>query len=171
MSSSATFPLPPPGPGAAPSSAASAPEATDVFLFHTADGGNIESIGGVITLADGLETAVYLSLFGGNERDSGEARDNRKQWWGNLSEPVPARTYRSATQHLLLSLTPTTGNLRALEDAIKRDTLWMTDEIVERVEAEASMPGRTTVVCAVKFTMKDGTDRMFRFQVPWRVKA
>ena len=43
----------------------------DVLLFQTIDDGNVEVINGIITMSGGLDTAAYLSLFGGNEEDDG----------------------------------------------------------------------------------------------------
>lgn len=172
MSTSATFPLP------ASSSASTGPTRpssslpfSDVRLFHTADGGEIEVTDGLIVLSDGLETAVYLSLFGGNEQDSGQTRDNRKQWWGNFSEPIAARNYRSETQHLLMALPATTANLRALEEAAKRDVAWMAEALVARAEANASIPRHQTVELTISLVMKDAAAHNFSFQSPWGLRA
>ena len=82
----------------------------DVSLRQTDDGGEITVVNGVVEMSGGLETAVYLSLFGGNEDDDGRA-DNPQTWWGNLAENEPERQYRSETQHLLQALPATTGTL------------------------------------------------------------
>ena len=96
---------------------------TDVRLFHQADGGNIEFAGPDLTTTDikldtGLETAVYLSWFGGNERGS---------WWGNLDEPL-ARQMISETASLLLSLPATSNNLLLIEASMLRDLQWALDD-------------------------------------------
>ena len=49
----------------------------DVLLFQTVDDGEINIENGVVEMSGGLETAAYLSLYGGNEDDDGrEARQN-----------------------------------------------------------------------------------------------
>ena len=43
----------------------------DVKLIQTNDDGDINIINGVTEMSGGLETTVYLALFGGNEDDNG----------------------------------------------------------------------------------------------------
>ena len=118
---------------------------TDVLLRQTADGGEIDFANGQPALTDGIETAVILSLFGGNEEDSGLEADDAKQWWGNLTEQEPARRFRSETQFLLRSLTATTANLRRVDYAAARDLAWMADSVAVSVEVTASMPAKNQI--------------------------
>ena len=99
----------------------------DVKLFQTDNEGDITVRDGVVEMGGGLETAAYLSLFGGNEDDDGLA-DNPKTWWGNLDEIDPAKQYRSETQNLLRGIPATSGNLRRIEDAASRDLAWFISE-------------------------------------------
>ena len=112
-----------------------------VRLFHTVNGGEIEYAQADLTsvlyddikLDTGLETAVYLSWFGGNERDPGLRHDDANpdhshavQWWGNIGEP-PERQMTSETGHFIRSLPATSNNLLRIEDAATRDLQWMLD--------------------------------------------
>jgi phage gp46-like protein len=97
---------------------------TDVLLHQTPDNGEIDINGGAVAMTDGLETALYLSLFGGNVDDAG-GQDLANTWWGNRSEQDPAQRYRSETQHLLGTLPATSGNLRRIQDAAQRDLQWL----------------------------------------------
>jgi phage gp46-like protein len=122
---------------------------TDVLLRQTNDGGNITIQGGLLLLAEGLETAAYLSMFGGNEDDPAEA-DTALQWWGNLLEDEPERAYRSETQYLVRSLPAIPFNLRRIEQAAGRDLKWMVDTGVARsVTAEATIPAVNRVSLAL----------------------
>ena len=56
--------------------------AGDVLLSGTDGMGNIVIEDGLIKDCRNFSTAVYLSLFGGNARDSA-GREN-ETWWGNL---------------------------------------------------------------------------------------
>lgn len=119
---------------------------TDVLLRETNDGGDITAEHGLLLMSEGLETAVFLSLFGGNEDDPGDGA-TELQWWGNLGETEPARTYRSETQHLIKSLPATSGNLRRIEQAVGRDLQWMLDAgIATRIAAEATIPSLNRVL-------------------------
>lgn len=138
----------------------------DVRLFQTADGGNIRYDGGRVELHDGLETASFLSMFGGNRRDSGAEGDDHLEWWGNKGETEQARRYRSETQYLLLSLPLVPGNLRRIEGAAERDHEWMVSEgLVEAVRVSATMPGVNRVHFTVFLTV-DNTERRFDFDAP-----
>lgn len=128
---------------------------SDVRLFNTADGGEIEYINGVATMSDGLEAAAYLSLFGGNEDDSGQRADDRKQWWGNLSETDPARRYRSATQNALQAMPATTGNLLRVQDAALSDLDWMKDALAAQVAVLVTMPALNTIKIDVSILVNE----------------
>jgi phage gp46-like protein len=98
---------------------------TDVQIYQTVDGGEIDYVNGqAVMTPDGIAAAGYLSLFGGNEDDSGDEVDNRRQWWANLSETDPDRIYRSETQNLVRTLPLIPANLKRIEDAAARDLAW-----------------------------------------------
>lgn len=112
---------------------------TDVLLQQSDDGGEMTIEGGLVELTDDFRTAVYLSLFGGNEDDNG--LDSSTQWWGNLGETDLNKRYRSRTENLLQSLEPSSGNLLLLEDAARTDLQWLLDTgAAKEVEAVASIP-------------------------------
>lgn len=149
----------------------------DVRLFQTDDGGDVAFSSPNATITDleldpGLETASYLSMFGGNERDSGlgtigEAGSPvRLQWWGNLGEP-PSRQMRSETGHLLLSLPAISANLLKIEDAVTRDHQWFLDEgLASEVEASASLIAKDKIRIQVRLVV-EGEELVFLFQTQW----
>jgi phage gp46-like protein len=174
VSTFATYYLPPESNGAlvARPRAGQGVAISDVRLYHAADGGEIDFVGGEPVMSDGLETAVYLSLFGGNAEDSGLPGDRSKQWWGNLSELVTARQLRSETQYLLDVLPPTTGNLRRIENAVQNDLAWLlAAKLATDVAALASMPARNSVALDVAITVATGERPRFTFPSSWGVKA
>jgi phage gp46-like protein len=97
----------------------------DVLMTMTPDGGEVTFRNGQPAETDGPETAVLLSLFGGNDDDSGSDGDKPKQWWANHEEPDQAKHYRSETQALILGLPAVPANLKRIEDAVGRDLAWM----------------------------------------------
>lgn len=133
---------------------------TDVYLHQSDDGGDLNISGGVVEMRDGLETAVYLSLFGGNEDDPG-GLDSPASWWGNLLEADPDRRLRSETQNLLISLPATTGNLKRLRAAIERDLAWLVSGAVASdvvVVLRLASPHRVSIDVAITIA-----DEVFRF--------
>lgn len=143
---------------------------TDVLLFQTSDNGEIEIEGGLVTLTPGLDTAAYLSLFGGNWKDDG-SQNNRQTWWGNLGEPDPVQRYRSETQYLLGTIPATSRNLRRIEDAAARDLQWLLDEsIASSLTVSASLIGLNRVKIEV-IIRADGDESQFNYTENWRAST
>lgn len=139
----------------------------DVRLFQTNDGGEIAIVNGQAVTADGLETAVYLSLFGGNEDDNGVDADNPAQWWGNFLETDPAYMYRSRTQNLIAGLAATDANLLRVEDAANADVAWLADiEVANDVTVEATAPGFNQLQLTVNVEIGDAVYE-FVFERDW----
>lgn len=142
----------------------------DVLLYQTNDDGEITVEGGVVAMAGGLETAAYLSLFGGNEQDSGRA-DDPLTWWGNIDEGRPERRYRSETQHLLRAIPAIPANLRRIEQAAERDLAWLVSvNAATAVSATASMPGRNRVRLVVRIEA-DGVPSIIEYFENWKADA
>lgn len=142
----------------------------DVKLFQTGDGGEIEVRRGLVEMSGGLETAAYLSLFGGNEDDDGRD-ENPHNWWGNLDEIDSARRYRSETQNVLQALALTTGNLRRVEDAALRDLSWFTSSnVASAVSVAASIPGLNRIKLTVDIEAY-GEESRFEFVENWKASA
>lgn len=139
----------------------------DVLLCQTNDGGEINVAGGLVEMSGGLETAAYLSLFGGNEDDDGR-EDSSLTWWANLDEADPARRYRSETQNLLQALPATTGNLRRIEDAASRDLAWFIDAgAASSVAVAASMLAVNMIKIVIDINAV-GEESRFEFLENWK---
>lgn len=139
----------------------------DVALFQTNDDGNITVTNGVVEMSGGLETAAYLSLFGGNEDDDGRD-DNPNDWWGNLDEGELDRQYHSETQNLLQSIPATTNNLLRIEDAANRDLSWFVDgKIASSITVSVTMPGLNRVSISIKIEA-NGVESSFNFVENWK---
>lgn len=142
----------------------------DVKLFQTDDDGDITVENGLVEMSGGLETAAYLSLFGGNEDDDGRA-DNPANWWANLDEVDPARQYHSETQNLLQALPATTGNLRRIEDAAGRDLAWFVDSsVASSVTVSAGIPGINRIKLTIDIEAV-GQESSFEFVENWKAGA
>jgi len=139
----------------------------DVLLFNTVDGGEINMVDGQPEMTGGFETAVYLSLFGGNEEDDGRP-DNSKTWWFNVEEEDLSKKYISETQNLLLGLPATSGNLLKVEEAVYRDLAWMIyDNIASKILVDASIPDVDKINISVTITA-EGKESSFNFTINWQ---
>jgi len=107
----------------------------DVFLIQTPDGFDINVDGGIVEMTTGFETAVLLSLLGGNQEDNGTLSTLKKEWWGNkLENNNPERKMTSRFQNLIYGLPSKPGNLKKLEEAGKQDLQWfITEKIADTV--------------------------------------
>ena len=138
----------------------------DVQLFNTVDGGEISITAGVVAMSGGLDTAAYLSLFGGNDEDDGSA-NNPLGFWGNLTETEPEKKYVSQTQFLLRSIPAITGNLRRIEEAAASDLQWFLDaKIASSVTVVASIPAVNRVTLTVDI-VADGERSEFEYTENW----
>jgi phage gp46-like protein len=128
----------------------------DVRLYQKdGDGGEIEFVNGQAVMDDGLETAVFLSLFGGNDDDSGLDGDKPRQWWANFEEQDATKRQRSETQFLLQSLPLIPANLRRVEDAAGADLAWMLETgLAGFVSVTATMPARNTIKLQMKIEVQ-----------------
>jgi phage gp46-like protein len=100
----------------------------DLFLEDTPDGGDIRIENDLFVNDRSFNTAVYLSLFGGNKDDNGKVR-NRKTWWGNtLIGTAENEKIVSRFQAIISGLPMTTKNIQEAENAASLDLKWITDE-------------------------------------------
>lgn len=127
----------------------------DAIFKPTAHGGELVLLNGQVKQDTGLEGAVYLSLFGGNDQDSGEIPNDRKQWWGNLTEDDAERRYRSRTQFLMNAEPLTTGSLQRIRDAVIADLAWMTSSLASSVEISLSIPRVNWLGVSIQAVIKD----------------
>lgn len=142
----------------------------DVLLYQTNDGGEITLQGGQIVFTGRFDTAVYLSLFGGNMEDDGR-QGNPYNWWGNLSELDPSNQYRSETQNLLRGIPATSGNLRRIEDAVARDLAWLkTVKAVSSISVAVVVPALNRVKITVDIEA-NGQESRFEYVENWKATA
>jgi len=142
---------------------------TDVLLYQTNDDGEVNVVNGVMEMAGGLETAVYLSLFGGNEDDDGSSGGSLG-WWGNIDETDPAKEQRSETQYLLRALTATSNNLRRVEQAAGRDLAWMVSAgAASEITVAATIPGVNKLKLSIKIVAM-GEEKTFTFLQNWKAE-
>jgi len=143
---------------------------TDVLVEQTPNGGEIEIIGGLLTMTGGFKTAFYYALFGGNKDDDGT--ENAKfNWWGNLTETDPDLHYRSKTQNIINTLIPISGNLVRLETAVKKDLdVFIQIGAVETIEASTSLVGVRRVEIKIN-VVADGDNIEIKFIENWNAMS
>lgn len=114
----------------------------DVLLTSTPDGFDVVLENGLIKDCRDFDSAVLLSLMGGNDEDLN--RRPKETWWGNLIEGTQESEWISSEFGAMVKGFPlTSGNLRKAKDACKRDLDWIeseggADDISVELAAESS---------------------------------
>ena len=102
----------------------------DPLLFQTDDGGEINFDENGVETTDGLETAAYLSVLGGNETGP--------SWWGDTIQPSHEYKYNSRFQRALVESVASPASLIKLEEAAKND---LSELPTSNVSVSASLVG------------------------------
>jgi len=132
----------------------------DVQLRQTEDGGDITVQGGIVTFSGGLDTAAYLSLFGGSE-----------QYWGNALEQSASRRLISETQATLEALPLRAASIPRVAEAARRDLQWLLDEnIASSVEVNVRVPGLNEVCISIAIEAQ-GRESEFEFTENWKIET
>lgn len=128
----------------------------------------IEIVNGTMIMTGDFDTAVKLSLWGGNEQDDGSA-ESAEGWWGNLLENEEQFKMVSRTQHLLRSLPLTSASLRQIEEAVAADLGWfLTSGIassIENIRATLPAPNHVRITGDIKAV---GAQSAFSFVENWQ---
>ena len=123
---------------------------------------------------DGLQTAVYISLFSDrlampDDLPAGEA--DRRGWWGDMFPDAPDDQFGS---HLwLLQREKQTQETRLRAEGYARRALdWMLeDRIADRVDVAASYPERGVLLIEVAIRRPTGNRLEFRYHYNWTEQA
>jgi phage gp46-like protein len=104
----------------------------DLLLYETVDGGELAIESGLFVSDRQFSSAVYLSLFGGNQDDPGKV-ENNKTWWGNYLDGVTENEKMvSRFQAVISGLPMTVKNIREAETAAELDLQWFKKEKIAR---------------------------------------
>lgn len=140
----------------------------DVYIYDTVDGSEFVIKNGLVMPDEGLKTAVYLSLFGGNEDDT-EGGKNSKTWWGNRL--IGVRDDEKLVNHFLLfirSVPITSKNIVLAEEEAMRDLQWMKDNgISDSIGVKIYMVEKNRI--ELKITIEKNGDSLESevFNVQW----
>jgi phage gp46-like protein len=117
----------------------------DLLLYSTDDGGEIDlDENNIFSNDTGFETAIYLSLFCGNEQDNGSESTKNLEYWGNkLETNEPNNKLTSRLQNIIKGYPATPGNINKVKSAVNNDLAWMiSDGIIDSLEITATIPTR-----------------------------
>lgn len=130
----------------------------DLALFNNKIAGDILVEFGQPKIDDGLETAVFISLFSGKTRD----------YWGNeLEESRPSYRYGGEFEALMVGLALTTSSALRLEEAAKRDLNWLiVENIASSISTESAIANNTYFI-TIKITEPNGNLQNLKYSINW----
>jgi len=144
----------------------------DLLLEDTPDFGEIKIENGLFVNDQTFNTAVYLSLYGGNAKDNGKVK-NKETWWGNTL-PATAENEKmiSRFQAVISGLPMTTKNILQAETAAELDLKWIIGEgIADKITAVGRAAGKNKFELAVEIKSKGDTIYENKYSTFWRAGA
>jgi phage gp46-like protein len=127
---------------------------------------------GDIDRDDGLETAVFISLFTDMRAriDDDFDNDDRRGWWGDQTSNYSGDQIGSRLWLLDRSKT-TVENIKLAKIYIEEALAWLVEDgVAKKVEAlaeRAGQPGNDRLYMSAKIYKSDGTDITYKFDALW----
>ena len=142
----------------------------DLLLYDTPDGGDIQIENDLFISDRSFDTAVYLSLFGGNKDDNGKVKNN-KTWWGNTLAGINENEkIVSRFQAIIAGLPMTTKTIGEAESAAALDLQWVIDEgVAEKINVSGRAVGHNKF--SIRVEIQAGGKSIYdnAFSLFWKV--
>ena len=127
----------------------------DLRLIPSIDGARVDFSGGQPLMDQGLETAVYISLFG-------------VDYWGNALEE-PGIQLQSRIPEIVARSTVSNRARLEIEQAATDSLAWMlTEGVAAGVQASAIITGVSTVELTVTIEQPSAPREVLRYQINWQ---
>jgi phage gp46-like protein len=144
----------------------------DLLLEDSPDFGEIKIVDGLFVSDKSFNTAVYLSLYGGNVKDSGRVR-NKETWWGNTLPAIAENEKMvSRFQAIIFGMPMTSKNIPAAEKAAELDLKWIKDEgVADKITATGKAAGKNKFELRIEMKSTGVTIYDNKFYMFWREGA
>jgi phage gp46-like protein len=141
----------------------------DLALTDSPDGGEIGVIDELFVCDRSFNTAVYLSLFGGNRNDAGKVK-SPNEWWGNrLSGTAEAEKMTSRFQAVVAGNPMTTKNIALCEGAALLDLEWLkTEGAADEIIAEGRAGAGNKFYLTIEIKAAEGNIWKNTYGMFWR---
>lgn len=141
---------------------------SDIALVWDNDAGtaDVTVVANDLRRDDGLETALYLSLFTDRRAEDGEETD-RRGWWGDGVPVVPDDRWGSRLWQLARAKSePATA--RRAEEYVREALTWLTeDRVTDRVEVTAELAAPGALVLSVTVYRPNQDVTRYRYDYVW----
>jgi len=126
----------------------------DPKLYDTGDGTDLLIESGQPVMDEGLENAVYLSLFGG------------ASWWGNSISSSSEKL--NSNFETINGRTLTNATRQAAEEYARNALAWLTTEgVAKSVTVEATIPAVGMLGLVITIEQPEQTNTV-RYQINWQ---
>jgi phage gp46-like protein len=141
----------------------------DLLLQDTLDGGDIVIADGTFAADRAFDTAIYLSLFGGNKDDDGRVKNNRT-WWGNTLPGLSESEKLVSRFQAILAGTPMSAKtIHEAEAAARLDLQWLlTEGLADSVAVDCRTGMGSRFALRVNIAARSKNLYAGTFQIVWR---
>lgn len=146
---------------------------SDIALVWDNDAGaaDIAIVANDLQADDGLETAVFLSLFTDRRAEDGDtlpdSEDNRRGWWADGVPVVPGDRWGSRLWLLSRAKAEPETAVRAREYAEEALAWLVEDRVTDRIEVTAELVGGGTLGLAVAVYRPEREVTRYRYDYVW----
>ena len=143
----------------------------DVKLIITKEGFDIDLKDNFVEMTRGFESAIFLSLFGGNEEDDYSEATNKNQFWGNNLQNNESGKYRSRTLKFINGSVANAQNLQLLEQNILLDLNWFIEEnIADTVDVNCYIPAFNELKIEIKLLRDKKSLANSNYRLNWKAQ-
>ncbi|AKU42583.1 hypothetical protein NVP1087A_29 [Vibrio phage 1.087.A._10N.261.45.F9] len=127
----------------------------DVLLFQTLNDGNINIQNGLVQMTEGLETAVYMSLFSPDD------------WFGNEAVDTPEEKLSSQTEQVINNKPQSSKNYQLLVQAVEADLKWLVSNgNANSIDVSVTSGGLNRVMISITIE-QDSSSNNITLPVEW----
>lgn len=148
---------------------------SDIAIIWTENGADIGIGPNDFATDDGLETAIYISLFtdarAPADADLPTAERDRRGWWGDIAPEVEGDRIGSLLW-LLAREKQTTAVVARAEQYAREALEWLVeDRVASRVEVEAELVAEGVLGIGVRIYRPSSEPVRFRYEFAWERQA
>lgn len=127
----------------------------DVLLFQTLNDGNINIQNGLVQMTEGLETAVYMSLFSPDD------------WFGNEAVDTQEEKLSSQTEQVINNKPQSSKNYQLLVQAVEADLKWLVSNgNANSIDVSVTSGGLNRVMISITIE-QDSSSNNITLPVEW----
>lgn len=135
----------------------------DLVILESGNGGDLTLLGNDLAVCKGIETNVYLRMFGGNVQANTvfpRPDEDESYWLNSLSlSQLPAAQFNSLTERTLKNTELTSVGRGIIENAIKKDMEGLASSV------SVSIVSTDKINVTLKILLSSGSEKIVTFSL------